>query len=177
LALAARGPSGVPSSIRVQRRDSLNDPLLGFSSSSRCYPKSPPTASRPKAPLLGFRSLQRMKEKRVHVRRCLATLRQPPGRYPGSVPAGPNPPVTVPLTGFLNLSATLFLSPPPHHFQVGGAPGFHPTRGCSSREASVARHHRRTLLTLFLWTARSPVLGGGIQRRASRSLEFSAWRL
>jgi hypothetical protein len=106
LALAARGPSGIPSSIRAQRRDSLNDPLVGFSSSSRCYPKSPPTVSRPKAPLLGFRSLQRMKEKRVHVQRCLATLRQPPGRYPGSVPAGPNLPVTVPLTGFLNLSAT-----------------------------------------------------------------------
>jgi hypothetical protein len=67
-----------------------------------------------------------------------------------------------------------FLSPPSHHFQVGGARGFHPTRGCSSREASVARHHRHTLLTLLLWTARSPILGGGIQGRAYRCLELSA---
>jgi hypothetical protein len=63
LALAARGPSGIPSSIRAQRRDSLNDPLVGFSSSSRCYPKSPPAASRPKAPLLGFSSLQRIRRR------------------------------------------------------------------------------------------------------------------
>jgi hypothetical protein len=177
LALAARGPSGIPSSCRVQRRDSLDDPLLGFSSSSRCCPKSPPTASRPKAPLLGFRSLQRMKEKRVHVRRCLATLQRPPGRYPGSAPAGPIPPVTVSLSGFLNLSATLFLSPPSHHFQVGDARGFHPSRGCSSREASVARHHRPTLMTLFPRSARSPILGGGIRGRACRCLGWSAWRL
>ena len=63
LALAARGPSGIPSSVRVQRRDSLNDPLVGFSSSSRCCPKSPPRVSRPKAPLLGFCSLQRIRRR------------------------------------------------------------------------------------------------------------------
>jgi len=35
----------------------------------------------------------------------------------------PTPPATVPLTGFPNLSAAFFLSPPSRHFQTGGVRG------------------------------------------------------
>jgi hypothetical protein len=41
----------------------------------------------------------------------------------------PNPPATEPLPGFPNLSAAFFLSPPSHHFQMGGAHGVAPSRG------------------------------------------------
>jgi hypothetical protein len=119
---------------------------------------------------LGVPFLSALKEKRVHVSPREGWASQ---RLLGSVESshaldyGAARRFSQPLSDF-------FLSPPSHHFQVGGARGFHPTRGCSSREASVARHHRHTLLTLLLWTARSPILGGGIQGRAYRCLELSA---
>jgi hypothetical protein len=50
----ARDASGIPSSTRAQRRDSLGDPLLGFGSPARYVPQPPPSASQSKAPLLGF---------------------------------------------------------------------------------------------------------------------------
>jgi hypothetical protein len=47
---------------------------------------------------------------------------------PGGSPASPNLPATVPLTGFPNLSAVFFLSPPSRHFQTGGVRGVSPFR-------------------------------------------------
>jgi hypothetical protein len=47
----------------------------------------------------------------------------------GNPLAVPNPPVTEPLSGFLNLSAAFILSLPSHHFRVGGALGVMPFRG------------------------------------------------
>ena len=58
-------------------------------------------------------------------------------RGPGRRPlAGPTLPATVPLSGFLSLSATLLLSIPPCHFQTGGAHGVRPSGIYSSYEAS-----------------------------------------
>lgn len=47
----------------------------------------------------------------------------------GSPLTVPIPPATEPLPGFPNLSAAFFLSPPSHHFQMGGAHGVTPSRG------------------------------------------------
>lgn len=69
--LSARGahdPSGIPSFARAQRRDSLDNPLVGLSSPTRYIPQSPLAASRLPAPLLGFVALQRITEEGVHVR-------------------------------------------------------------------------------------------------------------
>jgi len=83
-----------------------------------------------------------------------------------NLPAGPTPPATVPLTGFLNLSAAFFLSPPSHHFQAGGARGVFPSGVCSFHEDPTTRRRRHALLTLLLRIALSPFLGGDIRRRA-----------
>jgi hypothetical protein len=45
------------------------------------------------------------------------------------LPTGPNPPATVPLSGFLNLSATLLLLLPSYRFQIGGVHGVASFRG------------------------------------------------
>jgi hypothetical protein len=59
----ARGSSGIPVLGLAQRCDSLGNPLLGFGSSTRCCPPSPPPISRSEAPLLGFRPLQRSRRR------------------------------------------------------------------------------------------------------------------
>lgn len=73
--------------------------------------------------------LQRVQTARVHVLpfNGKATLTRPEGLARSS-PAGPTLPATVPLSGFLNLSATLLLSLPPYRFQIGGAHGVAPSR-------------------------------------------------
>jgi len=130
-------PSGISSSAPVQRRDSLDNPLVGFGSSIRLVPMSPPTVSRLKAPLLGFRCpYSALGGESPRLASCLVEL---PG-FAGNLPTGPTPPTTVPLTGFPNLSADFFLSLPPCHFQTGRAHGVLPYRelflprspGCSS---------------------------------------------
>jgi len=62
-----------------------------------------------------------------------------PPVLPGYLSTGPTPQTTVPLAGFPNLSAAFFLSPPSHHFQVGGVPAVRPTGVCSSHEAPPTR--------------------------------------
>jgi hypothetical protein len=60
-------PSGFPSLVLAQRRDSLGNPLMGFDPPSRLVPPSLPRASRRWAPLLGFSSPTALSRKRVHV--------------------------------------------------------------------------------------------------------------
>lgn len=71
LSLSTRGAldsPGFPSSTRVQRRDSLDDPLMGFRSSPRHILQTLPACSHTPAPLLGFLPLQRSREMGVHGR-------------------------------------------------------------------------------------------------------------
>jgi hypothetical protein len=143
----------------------LDDPLVGFSPSTRCFPKPPPTASRPKAPLLGFHRPYSVSG---------GESPRPPGfpmRLPGcagNLPRGPTLPATVSLAGFPSLSATFFLSPPSCHFQAGNARGVSPSGGCSFQEAPAARRRRHALMTFLPQVALPPVLGGGICGRADR---------
>ena len=53
------------------------------------------------------------------------------------MPAGPNPPATVPLTGFLNLSVVCSSKRPSYHFQTGNALGVASSRGFASCTAST----------------------------------------
>jgi len=64
LALAERpNLSGIPAVAHALRSDSSGNPLLGFGPPTRYIPSIPPTVSRPKAPLLGFMPLQRIKQR------------------------------------------------------------------------------------------------------------------
>jgi hypothetical protein len=151
------GPSGVPSSARVQRRDSLNNPLLGFSSPTRPISSSPPPTSLPAAPLLGFQFPSTHQEERVHVRTaCLAALVPASPVLPGLSANGSHPASYGVAHRFSQPRSDFFLSPPSRHFQTGGVRGIHPTGGCSSYEASTARRRRNTLVTFFLRTALPP---------------------
>jgi hypothetical protein len=131
------GPAGLPSSTRVQGRDSLDNPLVGFTSTLRPNPTSPPWTSRSKAPLLGFyRPYNARAGESPRLAGCPVEL---PG-FAGSLSADPTLPTTVPLAGFPNLLAAFFLSPTPCHFQTGGVRGVRLYRelflprnpGCSS---------------------------------------------
>lgn len=62
------GPPGISLATRAQRRDSLDNPLLGLGPPSRLDPTSLPTASRSRAPLMGFHAPSAHKVERVHVR-------------------------------------------------------------------------------------------------------------
>jgi hypothetical protein len=104
----------------------LDDPLLGFDPPTRYVPKSPPEASRPAGTSLGVScpssALGEGSPRPAGFPTGLPVL-------PGSLPAGPTPPATVPLAGFPNLAAAFFLPPPSCRFQAGGAPGVPPFRG------------------------------------------------
>lgn len=101
-------------------------PLVGFGPPTRCFPNPPPTASQPRAPLLGFHCPYSAKgRKSPRPSGCPVRL---PG-FAGNASAGPTLPTTVPPSGFPNLSAALFLSRPPCHFQTGCALGVSPFRG------------------------------------------------
>lgn len=106
MALAVRGPSGLPSFARAQGRDSLSDPLVGFSPPSWFVPKSPPHVSRRRHLSWGSFAPTAFEEERVHVRPVVSRLQvRPPRCYQGGLPAVPLPPATVPPAGFPNLSA------------------------------------------------------------------------
>jgi hypothetical protein len=122
--------SGIPSSTRAQSSDSLSFPLLRFDPPLRFIPKTLPwplsrgRLSWDSVPLQRFRQPE-------------STSFRLTGRRPGNSPrtitscvlTGPTPPATVPLSGFLNLSAAFFLLLPPYRFQIGGAHGVAPSRG------------------------------------------------
>ena len=71
------------------------------------YPKSPSWHSRSRTTLMGFDFPSTHQAVRVHVRPVSPVWPSNPARRPNQRPlAGPNPPATAPLAGFLNLSAT-----------------------------------------------------------------------
>jgi hypothetical protein len=123
-------PAGIPSSARVQGSDSLNCPLLRFDPPLRFVPKPCPGLSAEGDshgvcfPFNAYRQLE-------------STSFRLTGRLPDDAPktaascppTGPNPPATVPLSGFLNLSATFLLLLPSYHFQIGGVHGVASYRG------------------------------------------------
>jgi len=117
------GPPGISHVARGQGRDSLDYPLDGVRPSYTVFPDARAAASQRAAPLLGFLSPSAYEEERVHVHLAVA----PP--VARRVLAVPTPPASVSPTGFLNLSATFFLSPPSCHFQAGSALGVSPFRG------------------------------------------------
>jgi len=87
---------------------------------------------------------------------------------PRDSPTGPTPPTTVPLAGFLSLSAALFLSPPSCHFQTGGARGVSPFRG-SCLPPSLGDSSSPTCpLDVPPADCATPVLGGGVCRLVDR---------
>jgi hypothetical protein len=149
------GPSGIPSLARAQSCEALDLPLLGFDPPSRYFPKSPPPTSRPKATLMGFPAPSAL----------MGNESPRPSRLPGPAPrrflagnppAGSTPPVTVPLTGFLNLSAVCSSHYRPAIFRQVALLGFIPTGVCAFHEAPTTRRRRPTLLTFFPRVALPP---------------------
>jgi len=159
------GSSGIPSSAHAQGRDSLNNPLVGFDSSVRPYPMSPPVTSRSKAPLLRF-----CRPYSVH-RRRKSTSRQLPGRAPRfcreSISRS-HPADYGAALGFLNLSAVSSSPPRPAIFRQVTLVGFGPTGNYSIHETPDARRRRCALLTFLPWFALPPFLGGDNLGRISR---------
>jgi hypothetical protein len=108
----------------------LNIPLLRFASPLWFILETPVlNLSIENSLSWGFLSLQRIWTARIHV---LPFDGKAPLTRPKSLarvsPAGPTLPATVPLSGFLNLSAILLLSLPPYRFQAGNTHGIAPFR-------------------------------------------------
>jgi hypothetical protein len=123
-------PSGIPFSARVQGSDSLNCPLLRFDPPLRFVPKTCPglsTEGNSHGVFFPFNASRQLE----------STSFRLTGRLPDDAPktaascplTGPNPSATVPLSGFLNLSATFLLLLPSYRFQIGGAHGVASFRG------------------------------------------------
>lgn len=123
-------PSGIPSSVRAQGSDSLSFPLLRFDPPLRYVPKPLPWPLDRGRLSWDFLPLQRIKQPESTSFRLTGRLPDSNSKTTVSCPlVGPTPPATVPLSGFLNLSATLFLLLPSYHFQIGGILGVAPSRG------------------------------------------------
>lgn len=122
-------------------------PLMGLGPPSRLHPKSLPTVLTPPAPLVGFASPSAHSggESPRHAR---FPGRAP--RFPGNLSAGPTPPTTVPLTGFLNLAAASSSLYPPTIFRWVTLMGFGPPGVFSSLADSTARRCRHAFLTFLL---------------------------
>jgi len=120
----------------------------------------PPEISRSQTPLVGFRSLQRMRPGE-------STSDLSTGSASGSHTAGYGAVhrVSHPLDD-------LFLSSPSRHFQTGGAPGIHPSGVCSCSDAPAAHRQRACLLDVSPMGRALPSEVRrlqGLQRRRSRS--------
>jgi len=121
-----------------------------------------PTASRLQAPLLGFCCPYNAHEgESPRPAGCPVEL---PG-FAGNLPTGPTLPTTVPLTGFLNLTAVFSSPHPPAIFRQVAFMGFYPSGICSFHEAPDAHRRRFALLTFLPWIALSPFLGGDTHGR------------
>lgn len=136
-----------------------------FVPSTRHFPTAPPAASRLKAPLLGFRAPTALTVERVH---APIDLRRPGSPVPRDSPTGPTPPTTVPLAGFLNLSAAFFLSLPSCHFQAGRAHGVSPFRGLFLSHSLGDSSPPTCPRDVPPAGCATPVLGGGFRGRIDR---------
>jgi len=114
----------------------------------------------------GFVPLQRTRRKES-TSRPVARPSSPVARDP---PTAPTLPTTVPLAGFLNLSAALSSLRRPAIFRQVALLGFCPPGVRSSRADPMARRHRRAFLTFLLPVALPSVLGEGTSRHSNRYL-------
>jgi hypothetical protein len=110
-------------------RDSLNNPLVRFDPPLRYVPNNPPWLLEPRATLMGFPSPSAHKATESTSHASQQGTENHPKKAPSCVLADPTRPTTVPLTGFLNLSATFLLCLPSNRFQIGGAHGVASFRG------------------------------------------------
>jgi len=147
----------------------MSDPLLGFGPPTRYAPKPPPVASRPTGTSLGVYCPSSASGGRSP-RPARPKPDEPPGFWPGIAPAGPTPPATVPLTGFLNLAAASFSLRPPAIFRQVALLGFHPSGVCSTHADPTTHRRRHALLTFLPLAGLPPDLGGGTSGRAGRLL-------
>jgi hypothetical protein len=145
----------------------LDNPLVGFNPPSRYFPKPLPTASRPRAPLLGFLAPSTHKEKEVHGPTSYPA--RPPG-VAGILPTGPTPLATVSLPGFPNLSAIFSFLHRPAIFRQVALLGF-------TLQGFTPLTKPRQLITPACPPDVAPTgcasshLGGGSSRRATDCLE------
>jgi len=98
-----------------------------------------------------------------------------PVARPGSpvarvLPTAPMLPTTVPLAGFLNLSAASSSLHRPAIFRQVALLGFYPTGVRASLADPMARRHRHALLTFLLPVAHPLFLGRGTSRLGDRYL-------
>jgi hypothetical protein len=149
------GPSGIPSSIHAQGRDSLDNPLLGFDPPLRYFPKLTAFGLATERQLSwGFLPLQRIQASRVHVP---PVTRWSPRMFPfGRLSTSPTSLITVPLAGFLNLSAACSSHCPPAIFRQVALLGFRPSGGYAFHEAPTTHRRRHALLTLLPRVALPP---------------------
>jgi hypothetical protein len=160
---------GFPFASRARGRDSPNDPLLAFSAPSRFDPTTSPCAFRHRAPLLGFLAPS------AHIgegspRPHEVSLMLAPWVLPRRLRTVPTPFDTVPLAGFLNLSAAFSSPHRPAMFQTGSTRGVNPSGDSSSLTEPDCSSQPSYPLAVLPWLAHPPFLGGGNQGRPERFL-------
>ena len=142
--------AGIPYPALVQGRDSQDIPLLGF---------NPPTRFLPETSVLHL-SVQNHSLGVSFPFNALGNESPRPPRFTGLAvrldpktgsvaPTGPTPPTTVPLTGFLNLSATFSSHCPPAIFRQVAFMGFALQGFNPSTKPPVTHRHRTTLLSFL----------------------------
>lgn len=142
----------------------MGDPLLGFSSPTRSFPKSPPAASRPTGTSPGvpcpYSASGRGSPRPARCRAGAPVSRVCSDR---SRPAGYGAArrFSQPLSGF-------YLPPPSCHFQTGGAPGVPPFRGLFRSRSPDDSSSPACPLDVPPVGWPSPDLGGGASGRADR---------
>jgi len=113
-------------------------------------------------------------------RPCSFPLRPPSSFQAGIAPATPTLPITVPLTGFFNLSAACFLQHRPTIFRWVTLLGFRPSGVFPLTQPRTAPRRRHALLTLFRWSSTSVLSGSSLRRvpllRSQRSRLSSSLR-
>lgn len=133
MALAALDLSGIPSSARIQGRDSWDAPLLGFDPPPRYVPKSlfPTSRCENHSPEVYAPS--------VHAAWKSTALASYPARAPHDLHREnllTVPPVSYGVAHRLSQPfSDFFLPKPSHHFQMGNALGVSPFRGFPFRAA------------------------------------------
>jgi hypothetical protein len=158
--------AGLPFSTLVQGHDSSDIPLLRFNPPLRSVLEISVLQPLDSGQLSWVScSLQRTQATRVHVHSALPAWLPDPALRPNQyVLAGPNPPATVPLPGFLNLSATSSSHNPPAIFRQVAFLGFALQGFTPSTKPLATRRRQITLLSFLPPAAQPKVLGLGFLR-------------